>query len=69
MTMFVDARDRTSGALIATLPCSMFQWMEAPLAPGCARRLRGAFVDEGMLSLEQAEAADFELRPGKRPPV
>ena len=50
---------------MATLPGSALLWMDLPFWISAARRLRSAFVADGMLSTEQAKAAVFNVRSAK----
>lgn len=61
MASFFCARDPVSGALLATLPCTMLKDETASPA-GLSRRLRSLFVAAGRLNPEEAERVDFERR-------
>jgi hypothetical protein len=62
MTVFVEARDHVSGALMARLPIASLPTLGERYAVGLSRKLRMAFVSAGQLTPRQAESADFELR-------
>ena len=62
MSSLVDARDHTSGALLATLPSSLLPSLNQPHVAGLSRQLCTIFVAEGRLTEAEAEHVDFELR-------
>jgi hypothetical protein len=61
MTLFVEARDHTSGTLVATLPTSALPPLGDLFTIGLSRQLRTAFVAAGRLTAREAEEVDFEI--------
>jgi len=67
MTLFVEARDHSSGLLMATLPTSALPPIGQRYSAGLSRTLRTAFVAAGRLTAPEAEAVDFEIRENAGP--